>query len=178
MRYSSAETSLINTANTQIDISSSSEVSVFSLIVSSLDLNFEVTKQSDASRHANGDHIRLVILGPVDLYRNSKKTMSSGKHLEDTIHAHIVSLMYKLITSPKATNDFSIRFDRDLVRRQQKLINNKKFEGFFHVRILLKDMSVFADYQENAIYDLGYKLTLTRNKEDTVLNKAQAIADG
>ena len=42
--------------------------------------------------------------------------MSSGKHLEDISHAHIVSLMYKLITSAEDTDDLSIGFDRDSKR--------------------------------------------------------------
>ena len=39
--------------------------------------------------------------------------MSSGKHLQDISHAHIVSLLYKLITSARGSDDLSIGFDRD-----------------------------------------------------------------
>ena len=45
-------------------------------------------------------------------------TTSSGRHLEDISNAHIVSLMYKLITSARGSDDLSIGFDRDRGRRQ------------------------------------------------------------
>ena len=63
--------------------------------------------------------IRLVNLGAIAVFRNYKLTKSSGKHLEDTSHAHIVHLLYKLITSAKDTDDLPIGFDRDR-RRQQR----------------------------------------------------------
>ena len=42
---------------------------------------------------------------------------------------------------------------------------------------MLKDVFSFAECQEKATYGLGYKLTLTRNKDDAVIDKANAIAD-
>ena len=42
---------------------------------------------------------------------------------------------------------------------------------------MLKDVFGFAEHQEKATCGLGYKLTLTRNKDDAVLQKAVAIAD-
>ena len=42
---------------------------------------------------------------------------------------------------------------------------------------MLKDVFGFAEHQEKATYGLGYKLTLTRNKDDAVIDKANAIAD-
>ena len=42
---------------------------------------------------------------------------------------------------------------------------------------MLKDVFGFAEGPEKATNDLGYKSTLTRNKGDAVLNKAEAIAD-
>ena len=42
---------------------------------------------------------------------------------------------------------------------------------------MLKDVFGFAKHQEKATYGLGYKLTLTRNKDDAVLDKANGIAD-
>ena len=35
----------------------------------------------------------------------------------------------------------------------------------------------FAEHQEKATYGLGYKLTLTRNKEEAVLDKGSGFAD-
>ena len=42
---------------------------------------------------------------------------------------------------------------------------------------MLKDVFGFAEHQEKATYGLGYKLTLTRNKDDAVIDKANTIAD-
>ena len=37
---------------------------------------------------------------------------------------------------------------------------------------MLKDVFGFAEQQEKATYDLGFKLKLTRNKDDAVIDKA------
>ena len=42
---------------------------------------------------------------------------------------------------------------------------------------MLKDIFGYAEHQEKATYGLGYKLTLTRNKDDAVIDKANGIAD-
>ena len=40
---------------------------------------------------------------------------------------------------------------------------------------MLKDVLGFAQHQEKGTYGLGYKLTLTRNSDNAVLNKGNAI---
>ena len=92
---------------------------------------------------------------------NFKLTTSSGKHLEDISHAHLVFLMYKLITSSKVSDDLSIGFERSSARRQEEITTNKNIKGKFHLRIMLKDVFGFAECQGKATYGLGYKLTLT-----------------
>ena len=177
IRYSPAKPSTINTPNSQIYINIPREDSVISLLNSYLDLNFEVTKRADNSRYANGNDIRLVNLGPIALFSNLKLTTSSGKHLEDIRHSHIVSLMYKLITSSKDSDDLSIGFDRSRNRRRDELALNINIKGKYHLEILLKDVFGFADCQEKATYGHGYKLTVTRNKDDAVIDKTNGIAD-
>ena len=178
IRYSPSEISTINTANSQVYINIPREDSVISLLNSYLDLNFDVLHAATNNRYVDGNDIRLVNLGPVALFSNYKLTTSSGKHLEEINHSHIVSLMYKLITSAKDTNDLSIGFDRDRNRRQRELTNNKNQKGKFHLRIMLKDIFGFAEWQEKGTYGLGYKLTLTRNSDSSVLNKADATTVG
>ena len=117
IRYSPAETSTKNTPNSQKYINIPREDSVISLLNSFHDLNFEVIKKADDSRYGNGNDIKLVNLGPIALFSNFKLTTSSVKHLEDISHAHLVSLMYKLITSNKGSDDSSIGFDRSSARR-------------------------------------------------------------
>ena len=148
------------------------------MLNSYLELNFDVLHAATNNRYADGNDIRLVNLGPIGLFSNYKLTTSSGKHLEIIDHAHIVSLMYKLLSSSKGSDDLSIGFDRDRGRRQRALTNNKTQKGKFHVRIYLKDVFGFAEYQEKGTYGLGYKLTLTRNTDNAVLNKANGINNG
>ena len=178
VRYSPSEISTINTANSQIYINIPREDSVISLLNSYLELNFDVLQAATNNRYADGNDIRLVNLGPIGLFSNYRLTTSSGKHLENIDHAHIVSLMYKLLSSSKGFDDLSIGFDRDRGRRQRELTNNKTQKGKFHVRIYLKDVFGFAEYQEEGTYGLGYKLTLTRNTDNAVLNKANGVNNG
>ena len=151
IRYSPAETSTINTPKSQIYINIHREDSVISLLNSYLDLIFEVIKKADDSRYGNGNDINLVNLGPVALFSNFKLTTSSGKHLEDISHAHLVSLMYKLITSSKGSDDLSIGFDRSVARRRDEMTTNKNVNGKFHPRIMLKDVFGFAESQKKLL---------------------------
>ena len=116
-------------------------------------------------------------MGPIALFSNFKLATSSGRRLEDISLAHIVSLMYKLITSSKNSDDLSIGFDRCRNRREDELAQNKNVKCKYHVRIMLMDAFGFAEHQEKATYGFGYKLTLTRNKDDAVIDKADGIAD-
>ena len=170
IRYIRAETSTRNTPISQIYINIPREVSVISLLICYLDLNFEVIKKADNSRYANGNDTGPVSLTPIALFSNFKLTKSSGKLLEDIGHSHIVSLMYKLIPSFKDSNDLSIGFDCSRNRRRDK-------KGKYHLKFLLKDVFGFAECQEKTTYGLGYKLTLTRNKDDAVVDKAVVTAD-
>ena len=85
--------------------------------------------------------------------------------------------MYKLITSSKNSDDLSIGFDRSRNRIKDELAQNKNVKSKYHVRIMLKDVVGFAELQEKAKYGLGYKLTMTRNKDDGVIDKAGGIAN-
>ena len=155
IRYSPSEISTINTPNNQIYMNIPREDSVISLLNSYLDLNFEVIKRADNSGYANGNDMRLVKQGPIALFSKFKLTTSSGKHLEDISHAHILSLMYKLITSTKDSNDLSIGFDRSRNRRRDELALNKNIKDNNHVKIFLKDVFDFAESQEKSTYALG-----------------------
>ena len=173
IRYSPAEVFTINTANSQKYINIPREGSVISLL-NSFELIFDVLQAATSNRYTDANDIRLVNLGPIALFSNYKLTTSSGKHSEDISHAHIVSLMYKLLTSSKDSDDLCIGFDRNRGRRKNELSNNKNIKGKYHIRIYLKDIFGFAEHQEKGTYGLGYKLTLTRNTDNAVLNKAAA----
>ena len=141
IRYSPAEISTINTANSQIYINIPRENSVIPLLNSYFELNFDVLPAPANNRYVDANDIRLVNLGAIALFSNYKLTTSSGKPLEEISHAHFVSLMYKLLTSSKDSDDLSIGFDRSRDRRKRKLTNNKNIKGKYHIRIYLKDFS-------------------------------------
>ena len=161
IRYSPSEISTIKTANSQVYINIPREDSVISLLNSYLELNFDVLRADNSNRYIDGNDIKLVNLGPIALFSNYKLTTSSGKHLENIDHAHIVSLMYKLLSSSRDSDDLSIGFHRSRDKRKQELTNNKTLKGKYHVRIYLEDVFGFAEYQNKGTYGLGYKLTLT-----------------
>ena len=82
------------------------------------------------------------------------------------------------MTSSRGSDDLSFGSDRDRNRRQRELTIIKTQKGKFHVRNYLKDDFGLAENQEKATYGLGYKLTLTRNSDNAVLNKGKAINNG
>ena len=178
IRYSPSEISTINTPNSQIYINIPREDSVISLLNSYLELNFDVLRVDIGNRYVDANDIRLVNLGPIALFTNYKLATSSGKHLEEISHAHIVSLMYKLLSSSRGSDYLSIGFDRDRDKRKRELTNNKNIKGKYHLRIFLKDIFGFAEHQEKGTYGLGYKLTLTRSNDNSVLNKDAAVVNG
>ena len=145
------------------------------MLNSYLQLNFDVFHAATNNRYVVGNDIRLINLGPIALFSNYKLTTFLRKHLENIDHAHMVSLKYKLLIPSRGSDDLSIGFDRDRNRRQRELTNNKTQKGKFHIRVYLKDVFGFAEYQEKATNGLGYKLTLTRNSDNAVLNKGNAI---
>ena len=174
IRYSPSGISTINTPNSQMYINIPKEDSVISLLNSYIDLNFDVLKATTSNRYADTDDMRLTNLGPIVLFSKYKLTTSSGKHLKNIDQAHIVSLMFKLLSSSRDSDDLSIGFDRSRDRRKQELLNHKTQKGKFHLRIYLKDVFGFAEYQETGIFGLSYRLTLTRNTDNAVLNKNDA----
>ena len=178
IRYSPAEISTINTANSQVYINIPREDSFISLLNSYLELNFDVLQAATNNRYEDANDIRLVNWGPIALFSNYQLTKLSGNHLDEVSNAHIVSLMYKLLTSSEDSGDLSIGFDRSRDKRKRELTINKNIKGKYHIRIYLKDIFGFAENQEKGTYGLGYKLTLTRNTDNAVLNKDNAVGDG
>ena len=98
------------------------------MLNSYLELNFDVLQAATNNRYVDANNIRIVNLGSIALFSNYKLSTSSGKHLEEINHAHIVSLMYTLLTSSKDSDDLSIDFDRNRGRRKNELSNNKNIK--------------------------------------------------
>ena len=102
-------------------------------------------------------------------------TVSNGKHPEVISPAHIVSLMFKLLSSAKDSDDLSIGFDRDRGRRKDESASNKNIKRNYHVRIMLNVFG-FAEHQEKSTSGLGSKITQTGNKDEAVLDNAVGTA--
>ena len=81
-------------------------------------MNFDVLHAATNNRYADKNFIRLVNLGPTAFFSNYNLTTSVGKHLDEISLAHIVSLMYKLITSSRESDSLSVGFHRDCGRSQ------------------------------------------------------------
>ena len=81
--------------------------------------------------------------------------MSPLKQLEDILHAHLVSLVFNLITSAKDSDDLSIGFDRNRGGKHRELTDNKHVFGNHHLRFMLKDVFAFAGHQQKATFGLG-----------------------
>ena len=155
IRYSPSEISTINAPNSQVYIKIPREGSIISLLNSYLELNFDVLHAATSNTYVDGNDIRLVNLCPIALFSNYKLTASSGKQLETIDHAHIVCLLYKLITSARGSDDLSIGFDRDRGRRQCELTNSKNIKGKYLVRIYLRDVFGFSQQQEKGTFGLS-----------------------
>ena len=153
IRYSPSKISTIDTAKSQICINIPLEDSLISSLKSYLDLNFDVLKAASSNKYVDADDICVINLAAIALFSNFRLTTSSGKHLENIDYAHIVSLMYKLLTSSRSGDDLSIGFDRDRNRRKRELANNKNIKGKYHMRIYLKDIFGFSEHQEKATFD-------------------------
>ena len=81
--------------------------------------------------------------------------------------------MYKLITSSKGKVDLAIGYDCSSPKRRDNMTNNKNVKNKFHLR----NVFGFAEHQGKATYGLGYKLTIKRNEDEAVIDKAGGIAD-
>ena len=174
IRYSPSELVEKN-PNSQIYINNLRGDSVNIVKGGILRLNFDVIRATTKNRNVDGNDIRLVNLGPIAFSFIYKLASSSGKHIEEINRAHIVYLMYKLIISARSTVDLSKGFDRHREKRKRELTNNKKIKGKYHVTNLLDDNFDFCENQLKATCGLGYRLTLTRNSDNAVLDKGNAI---
>ena len=79
-RYSPSKISTINTDNSQKYINIPREESVISSLINYLDLCFDVLHAGTNYRYVDANDIRLVKLGPMDLFCIYKLTTTPDKH--------------------------------------------------------------------------------------------------
>ena len=170
---------MVNGENSQISIDILKEDSAISLKDSFLELNFDVTHRVGAhALYAHRDHIRLVNLGPIALLIKYRLTSSSGKKKEEIDNAHVICLMYKLISSTRDSDDLSNCFHRSIEAREKELTHCKTTKGNYYVRIYFRYLFFgFGEHQDNCTYRLGYKLSLQRNSDNHVLSHPAGAND-
>ena len=82
---------LVNGENKQIFLDKPRGDSAISLKDSYRELDFCVIHKTDArARYADGDHIRLVNLGRIELFIKYRLASSSGKEIEEIDNAHVI----------------------------------------------------------------------------------------
>ena len=172
IKYSPSSLATVNNTNSNISVSLPREDAYICLQNSFISLEFEVLKNNN-TRFADGDEISLVNFGPISLFSEAKLTTFSGKHLEKVDNLHLISLMYKCLTSTKSTSQLLYGFEESETIRRQELTNNKNEKGTFLVRIKLKDLFGFADQEKT--YGLGYTLTLKRNTNNDAILRSVGV---
>ena len=124
IKYNPSSLATINNANSNVSISLPREDAYICLQNSFISLEFEVHENNN-TRYTNGDEISLVNFEPISLFSEAKLTTSSGKHLEKVDNLHLISLMYKLLTSTSQTSQLLYGFEESTTIRRQELTNNK-----------------------------------------------------
>ena len=113
-----------------------------------LELDFIVTHRVGAhARYADGNHLSLVNLGHIALFKKYRLTISFDKELEESDKAQVICLMHKLISSSRDSDDSSINFYRSNEARQSEKTFNKSTKGIYYVRIFSKDNFGFTEGQ-------------------------------
>ena len=142
-RYTPPSLNLVNGEKNQIFIVINREAGAISGKDSYLELDIIVTLRAGTrARYADGDYIRLLILGPIAWFKKYKLTSSSGKEIEEIDNAHVFCLMHKLISSNRDCDDLSIGFHRSIEARKRELTNSKTTKGNCHDRFIWKIFSV------------------------------------
>ena len=130
------------------------------MLNSYLELNFDVLQAVTGNRYVDGADIGLVNLAVIASSGIYKLTTSSGKLLEEINHAQNVSLMYKILSSSKESDDLSLGFDRSRDRRKRDLTNNKNIKSKYHLRIYLRDIFGFKQKPRNSNLWSGLQLNI------------------
>ena len=118
------------------------------MLNSYLDLSFEIIRKADNSRYGDNNVMGPFNFAPIALFSSFILTTSSEKQLEDISQGHIVSLLYKLKTSSKDSNDLSIEIDPRRNRKREELAQIKNMKSSYCLRMMLKDVFRFAECRE------------------------------
>ena len=161
IRYTPPSLYLINGEINQNFIDISREDNAISLKGNYLEMDFKVIHRAGGHvRYEDGDHIRLVNLGPIAFFNNYRLENCSRKETEEIDDAHLICLRYKLISSGRDSDSLSTGFHRANEVREKEVTTKKTTRGNYHVRNPLRDVFGFAEHRKIASYDLGHELTI------------------
>ena len=122
IRYTPSSLNLVKGENNQFFIDIPKENSAISLKGSHLELDFNVTHRAGAhARYVDGDHKKLVNLGPIAFFKKFRVTSSSGKEIEERDNAHVVCLKHILKPSSRDSDVLSIGFNVSNGVREREL---------------------------------------------------------
>ena len=142
--------------NVQVFIDTPREGSAIPLKDRYLELDFDVNRRAGGHAWiADGDHIRLVNLDPTAPFIKYRLTSASGKELEEIDSTQIICSMYKLISSSRDGDNFSIGVHRSTEARERELSKNETTKGSYHVRIILKEVFGFQNIKKMLHMDWG-----------------------
>ena len=143
-----------------------------------LEIDVNVTHRAGAhARYADGDHIKLVKLGPYAFFNKYRLKNSSEKERKEIDKNDVSCLIYISISSSRDSYVSSNGFHRSTEARERELTNNKTTKGNYLVRNYLREVFGFAEHQDNCTYRLGYKLTSQRNSDNHVLGHPAGAND-
>ena len=178
IRYTPPSLNLVIGGINQNFIDIPREDSAISLKDSYIELDFNVFHENGAQvQYAEGDHIKLVNLGPFAFFDKYRFTNSSGKEIEETDNSHVICLMYNFLSSSRDSDGLSKGFDRSFEAGEAELTNDKTNKGYYHGRNFLKDVFGLAEYRDNCTFVFGYKLKIQRNSDNHVLSHPAAAND-
>ena len=121
-----------------------------------LELDVNVTHRAGGhARYADGDHIKLVNLGSFASFGKYRLRNASVKEKEEIDNAHVICLMYRLLSSSGDNDDFSVGFNGSIETLETELANIEGTKGNYLVRVYLKDVFAFAEHHDTCTYGLG-----------------------
>ena len=121
IRYTPPSLNIVKGERNRLFIDIPREDSAISLKVSYLEIDFNVTRRAGAyARYADGEHIRLVNLGPIALFNKYRLTSISGKEIEEKNNAHGVCLMHNLISGSRDSDGYQLVFTEVLRLEKEK----------------------------------------------------------
>ena len=82
--------------------------------------------------------MRLVNIGPIASFKKYRLTSSSGKEIEEIDNAHVICLMYNLLSSSRDSDDLLFGFHGSTDAREREVTIMETIKGIYQVRFFSK----------------------------------------